>query len=319
MYASLASSYQWNVMNANNAIMSRITGLISKEGVTPIGMITSDINIIRNRLRSPIIQEIIDALNQGDMALLYSDTIRIPLYLPFVILQAKPGVYCGFIVLNHCDAQKGETEYTTNTRKLKVALESCYITLRLMQNDMAHNPKLTSTHLIRPAARIYEHMMLECMNRKYNVKLDPRLRNQLLFMLGRYFIQTVLGYNPSSDVMENYCLYECLNPDIGSIRMVNDQFVPEDFKDISTFLSKLVTIPELKGRIGEMTVSSFVEMFVNLYNAPMALAMEVFYYFLFNVLSVINATYVNNYHMLKQIVGADGSKLYSYLVTTIGK
>jgi hypothetical protein len=138
-------------------------------------------------------------------------------------------------------------------------------------------------------------------------------------MVSRYFIGTVMGYNPDTATMENFCMYNCNNPNLASVRVVNDQFVPEDFRDISTFITKLVSIPELKGRIGKLNVSSFVQMYVNLYNAPMTLALENFSYLMYNIISVLNITYVNNYHMLKNIIGEDGSKLYSQLVAILSE
>jgi hypothetical protein len=60
-------------------------------------------------------------------------------------------------------------------------------------------------------------------------------------------------------------------------------------------------------------------MFVTLYNAPMTLALEVFPYLIYNILSVLQTTYVNNYHMLKNIVGDDGTKLYGYLVSILAE
>lgn len=325
MYAGLAQSYQWNMMNQHNVVTSRIMQILKTGTQVKTSMIASDLNIIRNRLRSPLFNQILEALKYGEtdsangsIVLMFSNEIKIPIYLPFIILQTKPGTYGGVVFLNHCECVQNESEYVTNTKRLKVALESCYVALRFMQPDLVNSPKLTSPTIIRPSTKIYSHIMVECLNRKFNIKLDRTVCNQIMFMMSRYFITTVLGYHPSTDVLENYCMYECLTPDVGSIRLVNDQFTEDDFKDISTFLNKLVTIQELKGRLGKLTVSAFVEMYVNLYNAPMILAMEVFPYLFFNIVSVTQATYVNNYHMLKTIVGDDGMKLYSSIVTMLG-
>ena len=86
-------------------------------------------------------------------------------------------------------------------------------------------------------------------------------------MVSRFFINTVLGYNPDYEMVENLCLYNLKNPDIGAIRLVNDKFNPEDFADFGKFMSKLITVPELMSRIGKMNVNTFVQMYVTLYNA----------------------------------------------------
>ena len=319
MYSNLSSSYQWNMMNQGGAVNDRVTNMLKNGKPVSIDEIGTALNTIRNRLRSPMITQIMDALKSGRINMVYAEQIRIPIYLPFIILQPSKGTYAGVVFLNHCECSPGETEYNVDARKLKVSLESCYLALRMIELDSANNTKLVSPSIIRPATKIYIHTVVECINRKYSIKLDQNVFNQILFMVSRYFIGTVLGYNPDSATMENFCMYNCMNPDLGAIRAVNDQFVPEDFKDISTFITKLVSIPELQGRIGKLNVSTFIQMYVNLYNAPMTLALETFSYLVYNIISVINTTYVNNYHMLKNIVGDDGNKLYAQLVTILSE
>ena len=318
-YANLSNSYQWNLMNGNNVITERIAEIM-KSGVqvTPDKLNTS-LKILQNRVRSLVFNQMMAALNEGRMVMVYCDKVKVPLYLPFIILKTQNHAQTGVVFLNHCECVPGEVEYSVDPRKLKVSLESCYLAIRMMELDLAHNPKLTAPSLIRPATKIYTNTITECINRKYTIKLDQMVYNQVYFMISRYFINTVLGYNPDSSTVENFCLYELKNPDIGSIRIVNDQFGPEDMTDIGKFLSKLVTIPQVQGRIGKMNVNSFVQMYVTLYNAPMTLSLEVFSYLVYNILSVLQTTYVNNYHMLKNIVGEDGNKLYSYLLTILGE
>ena len=60
-----------------------------------------------------------------------------------------------------------------------------------------------------------------------------------------------------------------------------------------------------------------MESYINIYDASMLLALENFSYFNYNIISVLNSTYVNNYHILKQIVGKDGQSLYAALITGV--
>jgi hypothetical protein len=306
-------------MNQDNAITTRIAEIIKNGKEISPDKLSTTFATIRNRVRSPIMPQILSAIESGKIVMVYCESVKVPLYLPFVVLQREKNNNAGVVFLNHCECVPGETEYMADARKLKVSLESCYFALRIMDLDAVNNPKLTAPSLIRPANKIYTHMILECINRKYSVKLDQSVNNQVSYMISRYFINTVLGYNPDSSTVENFCLYDLKNPDIGSIRIVNDQFEVGDFTNIATFITKLVSIPELRGRIGKMNVNSFIQMFVTLYNAPMTLALESFPYLIYNILSVNQTTYVNNYHMLKNIVGEDGNKLYGYLVTILAE
>lgn len=316
MYASLSGSYQWNLMNQNGAVTNRIAEVLKEDKPVSPEQLATAFSTIRNRVKSPIMNQLMDSIKRGDIVMVFAEKIKIPLYLPFIVLQSS-GKYTGVVFLDHCECTPGETEYNVDPRKLKVSLESCYFALRMMEMDSVHSTKLISPDIIRPASKIYTHSVIECINRKYSIKLDQVIYNQVSFMVSRFFIGTVLGYNPDTSVMENFCLYGLKNPEISTIRVVNDKFTPDDMKNISSFITKLAEVPELKGRIGKLNVSSFVQMYVSLYNAPMTLALEVFPYLVYNILSVLQTTYVNNYHMLKNIIGDDGNKLYGYLVAIL--
>lgn len=318
-YANLSNSYQWNLMNGNNTITERIAEIMKTGVQVSPEQLNTTLKIIQNRVKSLVFNQIVSALSSGKIVMVYCEKTKVPLYLPFIVLKTQAHNQTGVVFLNHCECVPGETEYTADPRKLKVSLESCYFAVRMMELDLAHNPKLTAPSLIRPASKIYTHAVTECINRKYTIKLDQTVYNQVFFMVSRFFINNVLGYNPDTSTVENFCLYELKNPDISSIRIVNDQFEPDDFANFGKFMSKLVTIPQLQGRIGQMNVNSFVQMYITLYNAPMTLALEVFSYLVYNIISVLQTTYVNNYHMLKNIVGDDGSKLYSYLLTILSE
>ncbi len=316
-YANLSNSYQWNLMNTNNALTDRIAEAMKTGKQVTLAQLETAFKAIQNRVKSPIYNQLIKSVKDERIVMVYCEQVKIPLYLPFVVIKGGATGLTGIVFLNHCECVPGETEYTVDPRKLKVSMESCYFAIRMMEMDISGNPKLTSPSIIRPASKIYTHTVTECINRKYTIKLDQNIYNSVSFMVSRFFINTVLGYNPDYDTVENFCLYDLKNPDLSSIRIVNERFEVGDFTDFSKFLTKLVSVPELQGRIGKLNVNTFLQMFISLYNAPMTLALEVFPYLVYNILSVLQTTYVNNYHMLKNIIGEDGGKLYGYLVAIL--
>ena len=46
-------------------------------------------------------------------------------------------------------------------------------------------------------------------------------------------------------------------------------------------------------------------------------SLENYFYFLYNIISVKESTYVNNYQLLKGIVGKEGAGIYAHIMTTI--
>ena len=317
MYSPLSNSYEWSILNKDGKVTNRVAEALKTGTLVHPENMPNSFNRLKNRIKSPIMGKITDALNNGDMQMVFTPhDLPIPLYLPF-ILVADPNTktMTGLVFLSNCGCVEDGIEYTCDEYKLKTSLESCYMAMKFV--EMKDSPKLTAVNIVRPASKIYAFAVAECINRKHSIKLDPDTFNQVLFVLGRYFIKTVMGCPQSDDQVDTYAMYNCTNPNLISLRRVTDQFTGEDYKDISTVLTKLASIPELKNRLGNLTVSNFMESFINVYDAPMLLALENFSYFVYNILSVNNSTYVNNYHILKQIVGKDGNALYSALIVNV--
>ena len=269
MYMPLSNSYEWSILNKGGQATDKVAAAI-KSGTQ---VMPSDMQIVfsklRNRLKSPLMTKISEAITNGSIQMVYTpETLRIPLYLPF-ILVGDPGTKKTTGLVTHED----DGSYNCDEYKLKASLESCFMALKFV--ELQNSPKLVAPNIVRPASKIYSFIIAECINRKHSIKLDPDTFNQVLFIASKFYT------------------------------------------NIATVLQKLAQIPELKNRLGNLTVSNFMESYINIYDASMLLALENFSYFNYNIISVLNSTYVNNYHILKQIVGKDGQSLYAALITGV--
>lgn len=315
MYAQLSDSYEWRMLNKNGQVTERVQKMIAEGKSYSFQEIPTTFSILKNRVKSPIMTKLIEAVESGNIVMASNKDIRIPVYLPFILISTGAGKCKGIVFIDNCDTKYGEDELLLDARKLKVSLESCYFALQMFR--LSASTKLHSPQIIRTATKMYTHIIGECINRKHSIKLDQDAYNKLIYLNSRYFIGTVLGFKTNPETMENYCLYNCLNADLVSIRRTVDTFEESDFKDISTYITKLSKTTDLQARLGKLTVSNFLESFINMYDSSMLLSLEVFPYFVYNIISVNEATYVNNYHILKNIVSDDGKKLYAALITSL--
>lgn len=318
MYAQLVNSYCWSMMNNKGQLSSLIQNIVANGKTVTFNDMPTVYSTLRNRQKSILISKIVESIENGDISIIYCDqeSIRIPLYLPFVIVSSGSLASCkGMVFLNNCEGVKLEDEYDCNVSKLKVALESCYIALQM--HLLGSGSKLQSAQIVRPGVSIYSHMVAECLNRKFSIKLDQDVFNTVMYVLSKYFVVTVLGCNVDESVLDSYCLMNCVNANVPILKQTVADFKEEDFANIKSVISALSQHPRLKSRLGKLTVSGFIESYINMYDAPMMLALENFPYFVFNVLSVNARTYINRYQMLEKIVSDDGKKLYAALVTTI--
>ena len=189
--------------------------------------------------------------------------------------------------------------------------------MSLQMHILGRRSKMQDPQKVRPAVSMYSHIVAECLNRKFSIKLDQDVFNTVMYTLSKYFVVTVLGCNVNENVLDSYCLMNCKNANVPILKQTVAEFKEEDFANIQTVITTLASHPRLKSRLGKLTVSGFIESYINMYDASMMLALENFPYFVFNILSVNARTYINRYHLLENIVGDDGKKLYAALVTTI--
>ena len=319
MYAQLGNSYEWNQLNRDDAMMNKINTILDEGRMIMLDDIPSAVLKFRNRNRSPIGSNIMQAIRDGELVMIYAPSVRIPLYLPFIVSQSAPNSYTGYIFLNNIvTSGNGEKELELNDRQFKVVLEATYLSLQIRK--MGNSPKLRSNAILKSGSKIYSGVVTECINRKHNIKLDQNIHNCILYLTSKYYIYGMLGMKSiDSEALQNYCLYNCKQFDILEMSRITNQFEPKDFDNIGAFISKFKEVPEFKKRLSTLNVTNFLEAYINMYDTPMLLGLEVFPYFLYNILAVNESTYQNNYQVLKNIVGDDGKKIYADLVVMIGK
>ena len=317
MYSQLSNSFQWSMLNNKGQLSDLLQSVVAEGTQITFDKMPVVLSTLKNRVKSPILQKILESVNNNDIVMVHvPESIRVPLYLPF-ILMAQSSTNCkGIVFLNNCEGAMLETEYTCNATKLKVALESCYMALQMFYKR--DNVKLQSPQLLRPSVKIYSQMIVSCIDRKHSIKLDQDIFNSVIYLTSKYFIRTVMGCTKFDETtLDSYCLSNCVNPNYISIKQIVSDFEDADFENIATLIKAMSTNKHMLSRLGKLTVTNFTESYINMYDSSMLLALENYPYFVFNVLSVNARTYINRYQMLESIVGDDGKKLYAALISTI--
>lgn len=317
MHNQLSNSYQWNMLNKDNRVNLTVQMLAKNGESVTLDRMPTAASIIRNRMRSPILNDMVEAISDGRLILLFvpDNNVQVPAFLPFVTLQ-QDRAFTAIVFLNLCGAKAGDgDEIIIDERKLKVAMESAYLAEQML--DYTNSGKLQSANILKPSSKMYTYMITECINRKHSIKMDQAIFNAITYVVSKFFMRTVLGATTSEDSIDTYCMGNCVNPNPGLIHQYVDEFGEEDYQDIATLITKISEVPQMKSRVGKLTVSNFTESYINMYDAAALLAMEIYPYFVYNVLSVNETTYANNYFHLKNIVGDDGKKLYATLTSTL--
>lgn len=323
-YGQLSDSFNWKHLNTNGEITNKMLSVMKNGTIIPVGNLQTFVSQYKNRFKSPISNKVLDALVENEITIMKSDE-KMPTYLPFFLIKEGPHSVRGIVIINNFldgGGGGGDIETTSvselfvDVRKFKVVLEACLIAKYIQEHP--ESPKLTSTTIIRSGSKIHATIFTECLNRKHSIKLDPNIYNSILYLDSKFFIKNCLGANiKDEEVLNNYCLYNCKNADYRYIKHIDEYFEDSDFVDIAAFIKKLATIPEFKGRLGNLNVSAFLTSYINMYDSSMLLGLETFTYLIYNIISVNEGTFLNNYISLKNLVGDDGRRLYADLVSTI--
>ena len=56
---------------------------------------------IKNKLKSILMPDMLEAMEDGDLVLIYEPNIKIPIYLPFIVTAPGPHRRIGYIFLNN--------------------------------------------------------------------------------------------------------------------------------------------------------------------------------------------------------------------------
>ena len=180
MYAPLSDSYQWSVFNKDGRISTLVQSALNKGRPVQFNNMITAYSRLRNRDKSPILPKIEEAVANGNLVMLYLNdpTIRIPLYMPFILMQGKSGIPTGIVFLDICEGRLGDNdEIIVDDRKLKVSLESCFIAMQFVM--LQNSKKLESPNLLRSSSKIYSSIVAECINRKHSIKLSPEVYNSI--------------------------------------------------------------------------------------------------------------------------------------------
>ena len=131
MYATLSDSYEWKHLNSGGALDDRIMKVISNGTIVTPDKIPTAMLQIKNKLKSILMPEMLQAMEDGDLVLVYKPDTKIPVYLPFIVTAPGPHRRVGYVFLNNLDASDTGDEIMLNARKLKVSMESCFIAMKL--------------------------------------------------------------------------------------------------------------------------------------------------------------------------------------------
>jgi len=311
-FKTLQDTFIYRNLNQSGAVTNNIAKILQNGTVLKKNNLEEAFMIINKNFKFPLKYKVLNEVETGDIMLMYSpDGAKIPSCMPFFLTKNAADKVVAVVVVDvYGTMNKENGNVNIDPKKLYTMIESAYLAKLCY-----HYSKQIATRnvIITNGSAVYSNMFVRVLNKKYALNVDKSKMHKVLFLASKFYLINMLGLT-DSEMVTNYALKNCVNGNPFVLKEINDMMVPEDFTDFSTFV-KALTKEGMNLGLKDLTVRSYMEAYIHMYDAAALLALESFPYFLYNVLSVTNGAYINNQYVLEDIVDVNGAKIYADLMT----
>lgn len=311
-FKSIEDTFVYKHLNGANGLSDNVFKAMKEGKILNKANLEEAFLIINKNFKFPLKYKVMEAFDRGDIVLLFSPpSIRIPTCMPFFLTKTQDNRVVSVVCVDIYGKMNMENgNVTIDAKKLYCMMEGAYIA-RLYYYQ--HNQIAKRNIIISAGSSIYANMFTRVLNKKYALNVDKTKMHKVLFLASKFFMINVLGMD-DNEIVYNYALRNCVNANQFLIKQVNSALSTEDYSSLSTFI---VAISKQETGIGltDLATRSYLELFITMYDPSTLLGLEYFPYFAYNIIAVSNAAYINNQHVLEDIVDKQGPKIYVDLTT----
>lgn len=301
---SIRETYIFSQMNKDGFIDKKLAVFTNPNTaifVTP-QMLEEQILHINKTFKYPAKMAVLEAFKNGTLVpiiLKHGVRERMPVSIPFLVAKNRSKALV--FIDNYAQINKmGDIDI--DYKKLYCLLESAYLSMEGIKRN--------NTQIISKGSMIFAHVFTRVLNKQFSLNTNRSAMNKIIFLASKFFLYNHLGMTDQNMVF-NYALKNCNSATAILMRDVDEEFGPECFENISTFLTKLSTTPyKFVSGFENITTRDFLASFAGMYGQSTILGLESLEYFLFMISSVVIGAYLNNQVILEDIVDKDGAKLY---------
>lgn len=305
---NITDTFIFGYLNKNNQLMNTVADVV-RNGVTlSYDNISGAFSIINRNFKFGLKNNVIGAVKSGTIKMMINPNGPVPpSVMPYFLISVAGKKQAVVILDNVITNYDKETKYCdiNNVKQFYCLLESAYIGL-LCNN----NPSIfTKTAIISNGSAIFADMITKVFNKEYALNVDRNRSNIITFLASKYFIINVLGL-PNDDKCEYYAYRNCVNPNKMIMSTVTEQIQDSAYEDISSFILAISDVKELSDYLPGLSVRSFIQQMMMMYNPSILFSLESLPYFLFNIISVSMGANLNKQKILEPIVEKRSTLIY---------
>lgn len=293
--ASLNDSDMFKQLNKSSSIMTKLKKVLKESVVLDQSYIEEQyLQITKTRL-SPLSEKVMKAFDNGDIRLLYSQTAKMTMAVPFIILQLEGKMTACIFISDFCSMNKDGTMLSIEMKKLYTLMESAYVGLRYFTTPTAFSH---SSRIARVSASIYSEMSLRILNREFALSLDKDSYDTVNYMIARFCLSKVLPLS-SKELIHSYAVSCCKAPTSLSMELASDMY---DRGKIDSIEDLIKCISKNFPKMSKLTFRYYFERWISSFGTGTCLAIDSFPYLYYTIINVLLGAFLVNVTGLSEIV-----------------
>ena len=298
--ASLTSSVIYQSFNNNAEMTKNILSAIKDSIVIDSSYIEEQLMQIKRTRISPLLDDVLEAFNNGTIVLLYAKKKKIPQAIPFFALKTNNKIKVFIFTNNYgtitSDKKDTEKKFLNITMKdLYVLMEGAYVTY----NYSAYPTKMIkNTGLMKISCSLYTSMLLRILNKEYAISMDQDVYNNVAFCIGKFFLKNIWGAT-NEDVIFSYA---CSNIK-SAVNRADMMVISENYdsKNIESINQLLDFIKEFSQRLKPLNFRYFLQCYINTYKPNAMFSLECLPYFLYTIEAAMIGSFLVNQPIISDI------------------
>lgn len=308
--STLSDSYIYGLFNNDLTMTKRIAEAVKNGLVIDSSYIQEQILQIKRTRLSPLVDNVLKAYEDGNILLIYSKIIKIPRFIPFVVLKMGNTNKVVIFVNNHgiitdSGVVDGGKSLTVPMKDLYVLMEGAYLALSYYSYPVKFQ---RSIGLMKLTNNIYTTMILNILNKEYGLSMNQELFNTVSFCISRFYLERVWGLD-NRDLIFNYALQTCTNfVNKSALTITNDEYTQANIDSIDKLI---IFIKNVSPRLNALNTRYFTECYINLYKDIALLSMDTLPYFIFTLSATYCGSFMVNQPKLSDIIkNTKGSNIF---------
>ena len=293
---TMEDSLVYKTFNQANGVVDKIVKYLSSGVPLDKSYIEDQYAIIRRGAGiSPLSQKVLEAFNNGDIEIVWNNTEKVGVAMPFIVRRKSDGKVVSTIFINAFATIKDDSILVIPAKQLYGLMEGAYIALKLQTDPVK---VMKNAELMMTTASVYTEMMARILNKEYALTLDKVLYDKVCYCIKRFYLERVWEY-PNTGLVSNYA-----SSDLKYIQQFDLDALDATYSkmEIKTIANLLEFVKSLSPRMSDLNLRYYIERFIKTYHGASILSIDYLPYVFFVITNVVMSTFLVSQTALNDII-----------------